>query len=348
MSFKKTNVTWVASALLAGLMMAAAPRGLACCAVAGGGGHVVNADQTVIIMWDEARQTQHFIRKADFKTDAKDVGFLVPSPARPQLDESGDAAFVKLAEITAPPIPEGGGIPLGCSVAAPANEKRVQVIEQKRVAGFDATVLTAQSGDDLVAWLKQHGYAYSPAVAEWAKPYLGGGWHFTALKITKDAAARSEADLKAAALRISFRTARPLFPYREPESGISKNALNAPDRLLRMYLIADARLRGEIEGGQPWSGKTVWSGEITPHREELLRDLGLPGDAGPAKWWLTLIEDRWPYAKVAGDVYFSRDADQRAMPRQVSANEKPVDAVLLAMLLAGCVMPLWRRVARGS
>ena len=59
------------------------------------------------------------------------------------------------------------------------------VVEQKRVAGYDATVLTAQSGDDLVEWLKDNGYPYSPAVAAWAKPYLGGDWHFTALKLVK-------------------------------------------------------------------------------------------------------------------------------------------------------------------
>lgn len=307
---------------------------------------MVNADQTVIMLWDEARQTQHFIRKADFKTDAQDVGFLVPSPSRPQLEESGNAAFGKLAEITAPKIRGGGGFPIGCSLAEPAmaNLSSVRVIEEKRVAGFDATVLTARSGDDLVKWLKDHGYAYSPAVAEWAKPYLGGDWHFTALKIAKN---RSEPDLKAAALRISFRTVRPLFPYREPESGASRNALKAPDRLLRIYFIADARYRGEIDGGRKWSGNAVWSGDITPHRAELLADLGLPAGSGPAQWWLTEFEDRWPYAKAAGDLWFQRDAGSRKLaPRQTASTEKPGDALMLAMLAAGVVLPL-KRVWRG-
>jgi hypothetical protein len=227
-----------------------------------------------------------------------------------------------------------------------AIERRVQVIEEKRVAGFDATVLTAQSGDDLVNWLKEHGYAYSPAVAEWAKPYLRGDWHFTALKITKDASAKAEADLKAAALRISFRTARPLFPYREPESVASRGALKAPDRLLRIYFIADARFRGEIDGGKKWSGETVWSGDITAHRAELLRELGLPTESGPEKWWLTEFEDRWPYAKAAGDVYFSRDADQKEKSRTSAVSEKSGDAVMLAMLAAVVVLPL-KRVWRG-
>ena len=305
---------------------------------------MVNADQTVIMIWDEARQTQHFIRKADFKTDAEDVGFLVPTQSRPQLAESGNAAFAKLAEITAPPMHQGGGFPLGCSVAAPdaRNFSSVRVIEEKRVAGFDATVLTARSGDDLVNWLKEHGYAYSPAVAEWAAPYLGGDWHFTALKIVKDSGGDMRNDLKAAALRISFRTTRPLFPYREPDSGASRNALDAPDRLLRVYFIADVRFRGEIEGGKKWSRKTVWSGDITAHRGELLQYLRLPESTGPSKWWLTEFEDRWPYAKAEGDVYFVRDKDRRAVLRKVTANDKPGDAVFLAMLLAGCALPLKR------
>jgi hypothetical protein len=38
---------------------------------------VVNADQTVIILWDAAKKTEHFIRKASFKSDADDFGFLI-------------------------------------------------------------------------------------------------------------------------------------------------------------------------------------------------------------------------------------------------------------------------------
>jgi hypothetical protein len=298
------------------------------------------------MIWDKDRQTQHFIRKADFKTDAEDVGFLVPSPSRPQLAESGNAAFAKLAEITAPPVSRGIGIPFGCSVAEPdaRNFSSVRVIEEKRVAGFNATVLTARSGADLMNWLKDHGYAYSPSVAEWAAPYLGGDWHFTALKIAKDAEGETRNDLKAGALRISFRTSRPLFPYREPDAGTSRSALAAPDRLLRIYFIAHARYRGEIEGGKAWSGKTVWSGDITAHREELLQYLRLPGNTGPSKWWLTEFEDRWPYAKAAGDVYFSKDKSQAGLSRKTPATGKPGDAVFIAMLAAGCLMPLGRKI----
>src|SRR5262245_5903949 len=65
---------------------------------------VVNADQTVLMIWDEATKTQHFIRQASFKSDADDFGFLIPTPAQPDLQESGSEAFKTLARITAPEV----------------------------------------------------------------------------------------------------------------------------------------------------------------------------------------------------------------------------------------------------
>ena len=57
----------------------------ACCAVAPPGQRVVNADQSVIIIWDEATQTQHFIRNASFTSNSPGVGFIVPLPSHPPL-----------------------------------------------------------------------------------------------------------------------------------------------------------------------------------------------------------------------------------------------------------------------
>lgn len=319
-----------------------APSAFACAAVTIARGHVVNADQSVIMIWDRERKRQHFIRQANFKTDAPDVGFVVPSPSRPQLEESGNQAFASLKEITRPYV-TSPSFSIGCSVASgvPLRESNVRVVEEKRVAGYDATVLTARSGKDLVAWLEKNGYPYSPAMAEWAVPYLGGDWHFTVLKVAKGSLAAKE--IKTSALRISFRTERPLFPYREPESALAKKKLDVTARLLRIYFIAGERYRGEIDGGRKWSGKAVWAGEITEDRERLLRELKLPASTGPHKWWLTEFEDHWPYEKAAGDVYFSRDADQGRLDTRSRVSRHGYDAAFLGGLLILGVRSLRRR-----
>ena len=319
-------------------------KSAACCAVTRDAGAVVNADQTVIMVWDAAHRTQHFIRQASFKSDADDVGFIVPTPSRPQLEESGDAAFSTLRTITAPRVrPEGFG--LGCSAMPVAATYRnsVRVIEEKRVAGFDATVLTAASGADLADWLRDHGYSYSPQVAEWAHPYVAGGWMMVALKVAKPKDGRANPDLKAAGLRLSFKTDRPLFPYREPESAIAAKRLGTSDRLLRIYFIADGRYRATLGDEGKWSGRVAWSGDITASRAGLLADLKLSGGTGPEKWWLTEFEDHWPYARAAGDVYFARDSSQSRVQRPAVSVRAGNDFALAGYLALAALRPFRRR-----
>src|SRR5262245_43668633 len=74
----------------------------ACCPAFPSGKPVVNADQTVIIIWDAETRTQHFIRQASFKSEADDFGFLVPTPTRPELAESGNEAFPFFLKLTEP------------------------------------------------------------------------------------------------------------------------------------------------------------------------------------------------------------------------------------------------------
>src|SRR5881296_2056014 len=74
----------------------------ACCPAPPQGKPVVNADQTVVIIWDAATKTQHFIRQASFKSEADDFGFLVPTPSQPELEESGNETFPFLLKLTEP------------------------------------------------------------------------------------------------------------------------------------------------------------------------------------------------------------------------------------------------------
>jgi len=135
-----------------------------------------------------------------------------------------------------------------------------------------------------------------------------------------------------------------LFPYREPDSKASSTNLDVKHRVLRIYFIAETQYEGKINGNKSWSGKSVWSGEITPHRESLLNDLNLPNTTGPAKWWLTLIEDKWPYEKAAGDVYFSPVAKQRSFNRNNSTQLYQMDVFVLIILAAfSCTLRMKKR-----
>ena len=354
---------------LAGLFfvpLLATTRLPACCPLGPSGKPVVNADQTVIVLWDAAKKTQHFIRQASFQSDAADFAFLVPTPARPELDESGNAAFPYLQKLTEPeiqrvPRPRGGG---GCGCgekSAGVNADRslpnavaeVRVLEEKRVAGFDAVVLSADSADDLVNWLKEHGYEFSPEAETWAKPYVEAGWMITALKVAKDEEAKDNKNVAAAALRLSFQTDRPLFPYREPDSGASAKALGATHRLLRIYCIAEAKFAGELTKEVAWSGNVAWADKIkSADRDKVLDLLQLPKETGPAEWWMTEFEDNWAYRVAPADVYFAKAADQSTVKRppiiQYVSAESSTDVMgyaIVALIVAG---PALRRFRIGG
>jgi hypothetical protein len=313
----------LAATLAASFLCSAAAS--ACAVAPPPGVPAVNADQTVILIWDPATRTEHFIRQASFKTDGDDLGFLVPTPTQPDLQEAGDGAFESLRTLTAPEVhsvwqPRN---PFGCCAvrsdapglgAGPVPV--VRVLEEKRVAGFNAVVLESNSSTALVRWLQEHGYAYSPELAVWARPYLEAGWKITALKVARDAADRDRQTVAASALRLSFQTDRPLFPYREPDPAGAAKALGARDRLLRIYFIAEARYDGGLTAQAPWTGKTAWAGKVRDgERRQLLEALQLPPTTGPKAWYLTEFEDYWPYQAAPADLYFRRSADQGRVRR---------------------------------
>ncbi|MCI0460564.1 MAG: DUF2330 domain-containing protein [Gemmataceae bacterium] len=355
--------SWLAL-LLAGVLLVtvvALPAAFACCPAGPSGKPVVNADQTVIIIWDAVNKVQHFIRKASFKSEADDFGFLIPTPAEPELAESGNDAFPYLFKLTEPETitrPRPSGVSCGCSKSEMKKEAQpgkkdlaVRVLAEKEVAGFQAVVLETKSADALVGWLKQNGYAFSPEVKEWAKPYVEGGWKVTALKVAKDKEGKAKDTVAAGALRLTFKTDRPLFPYREPDSKSAAQALGARSRLLRIYFLAEARYQGDLTREVPWTGKVAWANPLTPaDRKKVLELLQLPENTGPASWWLTEFEDDWPYRVAPADVYFARSGEQGQIKRDpiiiYVAAPWPTDVMVYAFAAALLLPPLLRRARR--
>ncbi len=269
------------------------------CAPAAGEGRFVRVDaEDAVIIWDGPAKREHFIRRALFDTDAKDFGFLVPTPEKPEIGEADDVIFARLADIVVPPQARN-------LEAAPAGT--VTVLEQKVVAGLDATVLEATDANALFDWLKEHGYHADADLLDWTRPYVERGWKITAFKIAAGAP-----KVATKAVRMSFQTERPFFPYREPASQRSTEGKRA--RLLRVYFLANARFDGMIGGKDAWPGRTVFSQRIDDEqRLELLKLAHLPIMAGGGGRWLTKFEDHASPRPGTDEVYFARAADQSAI-----------------------------------
>lgn len=301
------------------------------------GAFVGIAGEAAIIVWDEATKTEHFIRRATFQSDAKDFGFLVPTPTKPELAVADDISFVRLDDATRPELKyERTYYPTffvamffltrGAMKAAPeaAAVAPVRVLEETRVAGYDAVVLEADDPAALAKWLADHGYDNRPALTEWLAPYVAKKWKLTAFKIAP--AEPNAHTVGTQPVRMSFKTDRPLFPYREPRDQ-REGGKTAP-RFLEIAFVGPWRAEGTIgDGKQTFPGTTKFAAPVDPR---YLAEL--PGPK--ADRWLTVLDDSSSPRPGVDDLWLDRAKDASVVrpPPWIRADPVGIPVDLIAIL----------------
>jgi len=219
---------------------------------------IVISEEEALIIWDG--KTQHFLRRGVFESDAEDFGFLVPSPTKPILKDVSDGILSTLAHHTqAKRIVEEYWEPswtpfflyiLPFHAGDGASIKSV-VVERTKVAGMDAAILKTEDPASLEQWLVQNHYPFESALKEWAQHYIEKDWYITAFKIDKEGS--RSANIESQLIHMQFDTARPFFPYKEPE-----NPASSADRSLRVFMISPQPPAPQIGDGETrWPGKIV-------------------------------------------------------------------------------------------
>lgn len=303
---------------------------LACAPAPPEGRHVAVEAEEALIVWDEAAKRQHFIRRASFDTDAKDFGFLVPTPSRPELAEVGAELFDQLREATRPRVIEQTRFAPTLSLFLLARPKAagplrsaVNVLEIARVAGYEAAVLEADDAEALAAWLKEHGYAHSPSLVDWLKPYVEKSWKVTAFRVVERATA---------AVRMSFDTETPFFPYREPaDQRTGPSAL----RSLRVYFVGAWKAQVALGSG-PAPLTTYWAQPFS----------GKLPVAAPAGAWLTVFLDPSTPRPGVEELFFSKAPDGAAVMPEVHELAEiplPLDCLCVVAGIGGLVVWAVRR-----
>lgn len=265
-------------ALVAGLVAASlvpAPEAHACAKAPPRGAEVQIAEEEALIVWDPATKTEQFIRRASFSSTARSFGFLVPTPTAPKLDEAPDHLFYGLADAIRPRYvtnTDGFDVEVGSLLweACPARMMKgdgarsgaaeaVRVISVAHVAGFDATTVEADNTSALASWLEQHGFESTPALTQWLDRYVKDKWKITAFVVASDQSDSTRFEVATRAVRMTFQTDRPFYPYREP-SEEPKAAQVAP-RILRVFLVSDQRYQAMV-AQSPWHARVLYSAPI--------------------------------------------------------------------------------------
>lgn len=199
----------------------------------------------------------------------------------------------------------------------------------------------ASDSKSLGQWLKKHRYPVSSDAREWLAPYVRRGFFLTVFQIASDKQSQSA---RAQAVRLSFQTDAPFFPYRE-----SKRAQKVGGyRSLRVFFVGDARVGARVENGrktQVWPAMTTYSAPL-----DAKRLTGQKLDVPAGRLRLTAFEDDSSPRPGWGDLHFSPATQQSEItppPNIIYKDERrwiPADVLALgAALLAGFG---WRRRKR--
>ena len=267
-------------ATLAGILSSA---GIACC-LAYGEDPMSLVEEKAIIVWNPETGVEHFVRQASFDGDAKDFGFIVPTPNRPQVEEADAAAFDRLQRLV-PQEPAAG------TDSEPAKSDRaggIEILEQKRVGDYFVTILRASDGATMLTWLTNNGYNSRPAMEKWLDHYAKQQWYFAALKFVRKP---ESTDPKTTAIRVSFQTKVPHYPYKMPEDTWPEGHV----RPVALYFVGPGKASAIYrDGKEKWEAQTVWSGPLpAAERAGLAKELNLrTEDIAPASTVTVMVNHR--------------------------------------------------------
>lgn len=255
--------------------------------------------EEVLIVWDAANRREHLVRHIGFEGSAENFGFVVPTPSEPEVAEVRGRPFDGLYRLYRRPERRSRSRSSAPSMRASSMSSLaapVEVVARHHVAGQTATVLRASDAAALDRWLATHGYPSGAALARYLGPYVERGWYLTAFRYDKAQRRRALSP----ALRLSFDTERPFFPYAEPHR-------RTRARPFRLSVVAAQPMNGLLEnlrgeGARRWSARV---GYRAPLRAVDARGiLGAAGITPPAGSLHLTVFDEPASRRGTRDLFF--------------------------------------------
>lgn len=290
----------------------AAPRPSSACAVfpSKAGGPPDLSVERVLIVFDPEGRKEHFVREVRFDRVSTRFAFIVPTPARPEVEKVDRSPFDTLAsQYPFSPPPE---VPSNAKSAPPEQRAGVSVLDVKRVGSFTAFVLAATDAAALEQWLGDNEITRPSNAEPWLAHFIKLSFYFTAFRY--DPQSEGDPGITTESVRLSFETKEAYYPYFEPlRDG------TAPARTLAVWTIAPAymvpgALFAPKQGGTQWA--VPWQEGSTYFVPRQTLGSELPGVASllPLRGSLRIqtFEDRRASRNGVSDVLLAQEGTEVA------------------------------------
>ena len=207
------------------------------------GYYVKESEQKAIILYDG--QTEHVILSIDFQGDAKDFGWVVPVPAKPEIGEIRQDIFEQIKNMIYEYSSslDQGYRSLSYGTLGSTDTSYVEVVETKVVGDLITEVINTNDAQLFNSWLEKNGYSFPEHRTDVLDFYIKEGWYFVVTKVV----AGYELEGATQPLKISFVTDKIVYPMKMTqimvESADDKvlvypNVAHSID--LELYILSDS------------------------------------------------------------------------------------------------------------
>jgi hypothetical protein len=197
-------------------------------------------DQKAVVFYHKGEQ--QLIISPSFEGAPSEFAWIIPVPARPKVQVLDGAIFHELARLTTPPPPR---VNVNGKKGEAAGDARasVSLIERKIVGAYDVSVLEATDGGALARWLRANGYPIPDKARAPISQYVREKWTFVACRVRNPGASRGLRTGTLAAIRLTFKTTRPVYPMR------ISSANPSPFQVLVYLVLPRSESGGDRDGG---------------------------------------------------------------------------------------------------
>ncbi|HEV3258296.1 MAG TPA: DUF2330 domain-containing protein, partial [Gemmataceae bacterium] len=320
-------VTALAAAVLGCLVPV--PARAACCYFAAKDKDILQPAQKLFLTWDPQEKVESFTVQPKFEGNALDFGMVIPTPAKPKLDEMPRDFFKELAVFSIlkkreqpqsnllPRVEYAQKAPRGALGGDAAQGKdgahrvsTVKVLEAGIVGNLDYKIIEAGRADDLYAWLKDNKYSFSGDEAT-LDFYIQKKWLFTVMKIdTMQMKRRPDGsfDGEVTPTRFQFASDKLVYPLKITQLSVKDKteALFYVQAPYKVDLPGDMTYQYQwlpmIQNAQGWYAKGIFGSHELP---------------GKADDWLKDAKDQIPALLQKGnDLGFNFVSGQRPQPNK--------------------------------
>ncbi len=163
--------------------------------------------------------TEDLVIMTSYQGNAKDFTWVVPTPAKPEVNKSSASLFTNLMQITDTYKGNDVVAPMFSGKGIDTATESIEIIEHKNIDIFETTVLKADSETALSKWMKDNGYTFPEENNYILSNYIDNNWYFVISKIRPELSEseRVASDLSSgdiSPLRFTFSTNRIIYPMK--------------------------------------------------------------------------------------------------------------------------------------